>query len=207
MVPNYVCIKYLVYTMSRIIVQIGTNKGNTNNDPVWAMCMESAPESFDWDIILVEPNPKAASIIENNYSSAGFKNFGVINLGISDKEEDLILYVDNDIPGNEVSQHASLYKSHMYKMGHTDSCLTEYKIKCVPLSYVLVDDVDYLQVDTEGHDDKILMGCDFNYFNVKKIEYEHAHLGEQRNKDLLNYLVSFGYRVIKQTLEDTIVEK
>ena len=191
----------------KTIVQIGSNKGNTDNDPVWKFCQENTPDSYGWELILVEPNPKAIAIIDKNYREAGFNNFTVLNYGASDKEEDLILYVDNDIPGNEASQHSSVYKSHMYKMGHTDQAIVEYKIKCYPLCYFLPNPVEYLQIDTEGHDDKILLGCDFNYFDVDKIQYEHLHLSEDRNSRLLSYLYQFNYKITNKTNEDTTLER
>jgi FkbM family methyltransferase len=189
-----------------IIVQIGANKGNTDNDPIWKLCQENAPDSYNWHLILVEPNPKAIPIIRRNYEGEGFLNVDVVNIGVSDKEEELTLYVDNDIPGNEASQHSSLYKSHMHKMGHSESALTEYKVKCVPLSYILPLEVDYLQIDTEGYDDKILLATDFNYHKVNKIEYEHVHIGAERNTLVKQHLESFGYTIKSVTFEDTIYE-
>lgn len=189
-----------------IIVQIGANKGNTDNDPVWRLCQENLPESLEWDITLVEPNPKAISIITKNYKDNGFTNFTVINMGVSDKEEELILYVDNDIPGNEASQHASLDINHMYKMGHTNEAIVEYKIKCVPLSYVLPLSVDYLQIDTEGHDAKIILGADFCNHDVKVVEFEHIHLSVKERHDVHEKLVSSGYEFCWIKSEDTRYE-
>ena len=186
-----------------IIVQIGSNKGNTDNDPVWAMCNANIPQSYDWELILVEPNPKGVAILSKNYIDAGFKNVKVINCGVSDKEEDLILYIDNDVPGSEASQHCSMKKSHMHKMGHADSVITEHPIKCVTLSSILPPKVDYLQIDTEGYDFKVLMGCDFTRHKIDIIEYEHVHISEEENSLLRKRLEENGFRETGKTAEDT----
>ena len=56
------------------IVQIGANKGNTDNDPVWKLCQENLPNSKSWDLLFVEPNMKALKILRDNYTNAGFHN-------------------------------------------------------------------------------------------------------------------------------------
>jgi FkbM family methyltransferase len=153
------------------ILQIGANKGNTDNDPVWKLCQENLPESLYWHIILVEPNTKALRIARHHYYDAGFKNVIAYSAGVSDKEEELTLYVDNDVPGNEGSQHASCIKDQILKMGHTENELTEIKIWCYPLTQFMFSGIDYLQIDTEGYDGKILLGYDFKY-KPKVIEFE-----------------------------------
>lgn len=188
------------------ILQIGANKGNTDNDPIWKLCQENLPESLKWDLWLVEPNIKAVEILRKNYLDCGFQNVKCIPFAISDKFEDVILYVDNDIPGNEGSQHSSLNKKHLFKMGHTDSVIVEKLVKAIPLNSILWGKIDFLQIDTEGYDGKILLGADLTH-DIKKIQFEHCHLEQNEFKQVVEKLISYDYCLIFKDREDCIFKK
>lgn len=183
------------------ILQIGTNKGNTDNDPVWKLCQENLPESRRWKLILIEPNKKALDIAKHHYYNSDFANIIFYNVGVSDKVEELTLYIDND----EVSQHASCIKNQILKMGHTENELTEVKIICYPLSTFMFHDIDYLQIDTEGYDGKILLGYDFKY-KPKVIEFEHFHLPLKERMKVQEILEDNGYEFIWINAEDVRYE-
>ena len=53
--------------------------------------------------------------------------------------------------------------------------------------------VDYLKIDTEGHDWEILQSIDMNKIKPKIIKVEHKHSGKLR--EIVNYLHSHGYHV------------
>lgn len=192
------------------IVQIGANKGNTDNDPVWALSQKHLPESQDWQFIFVEPNIKALKILKDNYISAGFHNIKLLQVAVSNKSDIISLYIDHDVPGSEGSQHASIYKDHMYKMHHKDMDITSVDVSCVTLSDVLNmadGEIDYLQIDTEGHDGVILLGCNLNHFYVKTIEYEYIHLDQHTIHLVNNHLLSCGYILQNKTKDDYIFRK
>lgn len=54
-----------------------------------------------------------------------------------------------------------------------------------------VQDVDYLKIDTEGHDWEILKQIDLNTIKPKIIKIEHKH--SRKKDDILHYLMSNGY--------------
>lgn len=88
-----------------VIVQIGANKGKTDNDPIWKLCQDNLPESLNYNLFLVEPNPKACEILKENYKD--FKNVTIIQKAISNYCGYIDLYVDNDDKVNHYgSQHA-----------------------------------------------------------------------------------------------------
>ncbi len=193
------------------IVQIGANKGNTDNDPVWKLCQENLPESQSWDLLFVEPNMKALKILRDNYTNAGFHNTKFLQVAASYESNILTLHLDHDnIEGSEGSQHCSLYKDHMHKMGHSDSVLSTVLVSSLTLADILkIADgtVDYLQIDTEGHDAVILLGCNLSKFDIKKIEYEHLHIGNTINNEVNNHLTTHGYHLVNKNHEDSIYEK
>lgn len=96
-------------------------------------------------------------------------------------------------------------------MGHKEEVISSIKVECCTLQKLLSEykltEVDYLQVDTEGHDAKILNCCDFSIFSVKQIEFEYIHLSEVEIKYLKERLENFGYKTIKITNEDVILNK
>jgi FkbM family methyltransferase len=191
----------------KTIVQVGANKGATDNDPVWALCQKNLPESLEWELLLFEPNPKAAHICRENYKRYGFKHVTIIEAAVSDCDRTVELYIDNDIPGNEGSQHASMYLSHMYKMGHRDEALVKISVPCVTLNDYIPHEVDYLQIDTEGHDDIIVNSIDFDRFDIKMIEFERAHIGQQRLDRTSKLLLQNGYRLLWTSNEDVCFGK
>lgn len=193
------------------IVQIGANKGNTDNDPVWKLCQENLPDSQNWELLFVEPNMKALKILRDNYTNAGFYKTKFLQIAASYKSDILTLYLDHDnVAGSEGSQHCSLYKDHMHKMGHSDAVISTALVSSLALDDILKianGSVDYLQIDTEGHDFAILLGCNLKEFDVKKIEYEHLHISADNNNLVNNYLNSCGYHLVNKNHEDSIYEK
>ena len=71
-----------------------------------------------------------------------------------------------------------------------------------------IKSIDYLSIDTEGHDYDILMAIDFNLIKPILISFEHMHMdgyktqGEKYAK-LQNYLIENGYELLHKNEEDT----
>ena len=56
-----------------------------------------------------------------------------------------------------------------------------------------IKNIDYLKIDTEGHDWEILSSIDLNKITPKIIKVEHIHSGKK--EEILDYLYSHGYHV------------
>jgi|TARA_B100000073_G_scaffold346964_1_gene359823 FkbM family methyltransferase len=54
-----------------------------------------------------------------------------------------------------------------------------------------INEVDYLKIDTEGHDWEILKSIDLNKIKPKVIKIEHKHSGKWR--EINTYLMEHGY--------------
>lgn len=190
------------------IIQIGANKGNTNNDPVWALCQEFAPDSYNWELILVEPNPHAMVILKESYKE--FKNARFIEAAVSNKRGSTFLYVDNiDRAGHEGSQHASLNKNHLFKMGHQKSDIGQIQVNKIVFDDLIDDNqpIDLLQLDTEGHDFDILLSINFEKHTIKQIYYEFAHMTKKEQDTIKNKLQNAGYIRTHKSQEDEIWSK
>ena len=191
------------------IIQIGSNKGNTDNDMIWAICEQAKPQSYKWNLTLVEPNPHAMSILKKSYEK--FENVRFVEAAVSNKRGSSYLYVDNvDKVGHEGSQHASLNRSHLLKMGHQKA-----DISSIQVSIILFDDlvgynqqIDLLQIDTEGYDFDILMSIDLNKYSINRIYYEHVHMTKKQHDIISDKLKTHGYKQQKScSQEDEVWSK
>lgn len=91
----------------------------------------------------------------------------------------------------------------------------EYKdlIEYVTFDCITVDDlkneidlneINYIQIDTEGHDLEILKQFDLS--NIQFIKVEHWHLSEKEKQELFDILENNGFNVVKE-LEDVYATK
>jgi len=58
--------------------------------------------------------------------------------------------------------------------------------------------IDYLKIDTEGHDLRVLKSLNFDKVHVKFIKIEHKHLHDETCQ-LINFLEDLGYIIYKET--------
>jgi FkbM family methyltransferase len=188
------------------IVQVGANKGNTDNDPVWKLVQANLPDSLEWDFVLIEPNPDAIAELRKSYKD--FKNVQFIECGCADTTFTSLLFI-NSLEEKNCSQHASLIYDHLIKHEHDPSVIDGIEVEVLTLNDILDASlpIDYLQIDVEGMDYKVLLGCDLTKFNIKKIQYERCHLNEGDKQAAHEYLVKHGYKLIKMDLLDVIYEK
>ena len=59
--------------------------------------------------------------------------------------------------------------------------------------YIKEKNIDYLSIDLEGIDFEILMSLNLNDYNIKNISFEYLHLNKKQKKQLVNYLLKYGY--------------
>jgi len=58
-----------------------------------------------------------------------------------------------------------------------------------------IKNIDFLKIDTEGHDLKVLKSIDLNNINVKMIKIEHKHLIAA---DIISHLKQYNYLVYQE---------
>ncbi len=145
-------------------------------------------------IFLIEANPKNINKLEESYRD--FHNSKILNLGISSSEngEITFFYTEDDAPHYMV---CSSKINHVIKH-YPNSKIKEFKIKTVSINnlfknYIKEKNIDYLSVDLEGIDFEILMSIDFKDYNIKNISVEYLHLNKKQKKQLINYLLKYGY--------------
>ena len=145
-------------------------------------------------IFLIEANPKNISKLEESYKN--FNNARILNLGVtaSKNNEITFFYTEDDAPYYMV---CSTKINHVLKH-YPNSKINEFKIKTVSVNnlfkdYIKEKNIDYLSIDLEGIDFEILMSINLNEYNIKNISIEYLHLNKKQKKQLVNYLLKYGY--------------
>ncbi|HYL31994.1 MAG TPA: FkbM family methyltransferase [Stellaceae bacterium] len=151
-------------------------------------------EKLGWTGLCVEPLPPAFEKLEANRSAI------CINCAVGDRTGHAP-FVEVEMPGpyelmysglkaNLDEHHARLIREH----GHNQKT---YDVVVRPLNDILLEHtiqrIDYLSLDTEGSEWRILRDFDLATFDVKVISVEN----NSRDTKLQRHLAQRGYRLIR----------
>lgn len=185
------------------IIVIGANDGK-RNDPICHIWNDK------WNGIFIEPHPEAFNKLKKNY-----KTHITLNIAIG-HPENIILYTMSDKlkekwdkikKQNEGSSLTSFYKNNLTKhlnkknIEFIDSDIKQIEIPSLTYEQLLseynIKNIDILQLDTEGMEKIILDQILKSTVLPKIILYEHKHLYEENNQELVNNLKNKKYKVEK----------
>mgnify|MGYP001307263407 CR=1 FL=1 len=116
------------------------------------------------------------------------KNDSNILACLSDKEEEVVVYFDN-----KFSALNSIYTKNLDKFGIKD--FKKIKVKTKIFSNLVKDNFDFLNIDCEGNDYKILRSIDLKKYNPKLICIEIS--SKEDKKSILEYLNTYTYELIE----------
>lgn len=167
------------------VVEIGAADGITNSNS--RMLIERG-----WNGLLIEPNIINFKKLESLYNQN--ESVSCLNCGCSDEECELTLFVDHNDEYHQISTFSEKQR---------DSCITLYdcpfseqKISVRKAMNIFeefnIKKIDFLSIDTETYDTKVIKGIDFEKVEVNLICVEAL------TSELLNYLETFGYAIIKR---------
>jgi len=184
-----------------IIIQVGANVGNTESDPLCRFLLENANRTLPSGspmikAILVEPVPVLFKELTANYSkvpgvilvnlaiaeSAGFRDFYGLRPGIDLKKHGLPPWsyqLGSFLPMQiESFLHFAPHDANL--RAFVEKNIQKEKIMCEPLSRLCeiysLPWLDFLQIDTEGYDYRVLQTLDFDKLRPALINYERIHL-------------------------------
>ena len=167
--------------------------------------------------LIIEPIKQYLDKVPNN------DNVLKVNLAVSNtnKEEGFMHYIPPNIiyENNIVDCFIGMNKLDDYHMGHKSNNLTEFvkKEKCEVITYFnllkryKIDYVDFLKIDTEGHDciiiNNILDELELNnYILPRYIYFENNGLTEINiRNDTINRLIKYGYVHIYTKDDNTLM--
>ena len=158
-----------------------------------------------WRGVICEPQPHAFGKLRQTYSKS--PRIKLENVAIAPETGTRPLYyVKPGTPGvpDWVFQLSSFNPNHVTAKStgidgldqHVESC----QVPCVPLSLMFRDhgleQLDLLQIDTEGFDFEVLKLVPFKQVRPQIINFEHRHLSQSDKADAAHLLISNGYRVV-----------
>ncbi|TRO63929.1 FkbM family methyltransferase [Christiangramia sabulilitoris] len=134
------------------------------------------------EIIAFEADPYIFSFLEKNISSFRFTKVEIINKALWDREETLFFYDEGGAGGRiEERKDGKKYK----------------KLETISLAPYLEDkEVDFLKIDIEGAEFKVLENCRHLLKNVQHlfIEYHSFPGEEQKLHKILDWVQQAGFR-------------
>ena len=132
-------------------------------------------------IMAFEPEEEIYNILEKNVQTQGLHNVALYKKAVWDEKTTLSFYSDKGMGGSVVN----VYKKQEPK-----------KIETVVLADYLVSKVDFLKLDIEGAEYRVLKNCGPLLRNVQNlfVEYHSFVNEEQHLDDLLKLLKEAGFR-------------
>ena len=178
------------------VVQIGANDG-MSGDP-----LADAFSKTRWSGLLIEPVPHLYEMLVAHYRDRS--GLRIERAAVSTYDGDAPLYRLRTVPGQSpewFNQLASLDREvllkHRSSIPEIDSLLIEERVPTVRLDTLLahhgISKVDFLVIDTEGHDLEILRTLDFTRFRPTLLMFEHQHLSETDKRAAYALLETAGY--------------
>lgn len=158
------------------------------------------------EVVFVEPIPHYFKLLKLNSRKLASKcHFE--NCAISDKNEQLeMAYIDE----NFVNDYAAFYKGcssvvidgeplnrYLQKADHLH--LNKIKVKAITFDELCqkygFDFVDYVQIDCEGFDEKIISSIDLNKYNINKVKFETHYLSKNFISDFSAKWSEYRYEI------------
>jgi FkbM family methyltransferase len=163
-------------------VVIGAHNGTSGE---W---VESYKQNLISNTLLIEPNLKPFNKLVSNYQHDN--RFKFKNIVVSEFDDFVDFYTDENLD----SESSSLIKNNLLKNNSTS---ISNKVKSVSPNNILNNfTCDWLHIDTEGYDAKILLMINDEHLNkLKFIIWEHIHLDDEIKLKLKEKLELFGFKI------------
>jgi FkbM family methyltransferase len=180
------------------VVQIGSNKGNDS----LSENLLSNYEELEFGLF-VEAIPLHINDLRKCYSK--FKNITIENIAIKTPDyqsEKIKFYLHtNDAPYYGISSTSKEHiLQHERDVPHLQGGkILEFELNCISLDDLFkkynITNLDWLVLDTEGMDAKILLSLEWSKYNIKRVEFEYLHL-KNDEQNILNLFKSMGYNKV-----------
>jgi len=165
-------------------VDIGAYDGVTDSNSLFF-------ESIGWSGICIEPNPIQFDILKTKRTCEYYK------YAISDKEEIATFFQIKEGPStlsglvNEFTENAI---TRINSSLISDSTGFDYiTVECKRFDQIVKNtNIDYLSIDTEGNELKILKSIDFNKYNIDVLTVENNNY----DNTIINFMISVNYNFI-----------
>lgn len=192
---KYKDIKELLKYKGLKVVQLGANRGN--DDLFNYLNWYSNQLEFG---LFVEPNINHLKSLHDcygKYANAYIEQVAIKIPGDSTKEL-TIYYHTQDIHQEVASADINHVKKH--EIYWYPGEIKSFNVPCITLEDLLdkydVRDLDWLLIDVEGFDAEIISTFNWSKYNIKRVEFEHLHLGD-RAQEIRDIFFNMGYKEAK----------
>jgi FkbM family methyltransferase len=221
------------------LIQIGANIGYADGIPDYTA---SKLLTDSYESILVEPNPKAMEKLIEGYEKFNynihFENLAIsVKNGTTTLYVDNYDTINSNNPPEWVpnrdkyknkdtdiwlgcSPHASMnldfQYAHLHGLGRDK--ITAIEVETITFETLLKkynwenEEIEYLFIDTEGHDCDIILSTDFSKYKIKNLKFETTHSDGPFTKgkkliSAINHLKDCGFTIEKVDNDDVTFTK
>lgn len=157
-------------------IQIGANDGR-RFDPLHEFATSL---NYAFSGLAVEPVPRFYRALKEVYRNQ--PDIKPINAAIHNDLSEATLYVVGEAYESRVPEWAlgtaSFNREHVIKPEVPESYVEAIQVPCLSLSELMrqegIDQIDLLQIDTEGYDGEIIRSIDFEKVRPAMIHFEHG---------------------------------
>lgn len=194
------------------VVQIGANDG-LRGDPLHNFVLMNTR----WKVLFVEPVPYLFKRLKENYGTN--PRFSFENVALNENGANQIFYSVKEeafeqIPNLSLDydQIGSFYKENILKLskGRLEGYITEEEVECLTLKQLIekhnIKNIDFLYIDAEGYDWKILSQLNLENFSPLLILYEYINLEPSEVKDSI-HLLKDSYHIISFRIDYLCIKK
>ena len=205
------------------IIQIGSNDGK-KGDPINSF-IEEYHNSISY--LGFEPQEIPFNKLKKRYQN--FKNFYFIKNCIGEKKKSRFYYLNKNFEElckkkniNFSDVESSLLEKNLKKkiilLGlNPKDYIENYEVLITPLKESIKKEnksliknfknIDLLQIDCEGYDDKVIYNSSIEFFSPAIINFEYVNLSKKKLKNLIKFLNNKSYKCIKWSKSDCIAIK
>lgn len=180
------------------LIQVGANDG-ISFDNIYPFFVSNNTRG-----LVIEPLPDFFDRLKLNYSA--YPKITPLRLAIHPSKESISIY---RLKFDSLQKYphwangiASFDKQHLIKLNIKDEDIEADNVPCSSLMSLIdqykLENLDYLQIDTEGFDDEIIKMIDFSKCRPKIIKFEVHHLSVERKNLILKLLTEQRYKIIDE---------
>ena len=192
---KFVYEKYFINKDKGYFVDIGAHDGITFSNSKFF-------EELGWEGICIEPNPKIFEILTNNRKCECVQKAITNNTGTSQffqitEGPDMLSGLVDEFTDNAIARihHELKSLSEGFDYINVECDLFENIVQNIK--------IDFLSLDTEGNELKILQTMDFNKFNIDVITIENNDYDDK----FFNYITPKGYQFVTRLGCDEVYKK
>lgn len=195
-----------------MIVQVGSNDG-VRGDPINHLVLRNR----NWNVLFVEPVPYLFERLKNNYGQES--RFKFENSAINEDGSNQLFYSVKEEAFDQIpdlsqyhDQIGSFYREHLLKLseGVLEGYIEEKEVNCLTLEQLFskhgIESVDFLYIDAEGYDWKILAQLNLDKIKPLIIHFEYLNLSEIEKNEALDFLKD-DYQIIRFRIDFLCIRK